>query len=310
MRKTFDNRQLAHVWAQQNQAEGSGSNFFFEGPSTYSYGRHFEIARFITRKGKRAVLFTTRGYSVSTSRHIGYARNAIRDGVPVFHVPSIDGAARGSREDATREDYKRRVADLEMVAAKCRSADAAIRAMNQAAALAHEANQYAEFFGRRWRIKVPEWSPEARERLRAKAARQAARDKAKRAAAARKAAAQLAEARANWRAGIASGYTGPGARYTSGPVMLRLSADRERIETSRGAEIPASLAPMVWELVQETRRKGDGFDFTDYANRPRLGHFTLDRIEADGSIVAGCHEISYAELCGIALALGYEGVQP
>ena len=303
MRKTFDNRQLAHVWAQQNQAEGSGSNFFFEGPRIYSYGRHFEIARFITRKGKRAVLFTTRGCSISTSRHIGYARNAIRDGVPVFRVPSIDDAARGARDNATRDDYKRRVADLEMVAAKCRSADAAIRAMNQAAALAHEANQYAEFFGRRWRIKVPEWSPEARERLRAKAARITAQQKAQRAKAERKAAAEQLQARADWR-------RGEGRRFPGGAVMLRLSADRERIETSRGAEIPASLAPMVWELVQETRRKGDGFDFTDYANRPRLGHFTLDRIEADGSIVAGCHEISYAELCGIALALGYEGVQP
>lgn len=33
MRKTFPNRQLAHVWAQQSQPEGRGSNFYFEGPT-------------------------------------------------------------------------------------------------------------------------------------------------------------------------------------------------------------------------------------------------------------------------------------
>jgi hypothetical protein len=300
MRTTFDNAMLAHVWAQQNQAEGRGSNFFFDGPSIYSYGRHFEIARFVTRKGKRAVLFTTRAYSISTSRHIGYARQALRGDLPVFHVADIDAAARGARDSATREDYKRRVAELELAAAKCRKSDNAVWTMNQAAALAHEANQYAEFFGRRWRIKTPEWSPEGLALLRAKAAKQAAQQKAQRAKAERKAAAEQAQARDDWR-------RGEGRQYPGGAIMLRLSADRERIETSRGAEIPASLAPLVWSLVQTARNISQPVTF-EYP--PRLGQFTLDRIEPDGSIIAGCHNIAYSELCGIARTLGYEGVQP
>ena len=47
----------------------SGNNFYFDGDTIYSYGSHFPIARHVETKRGRAVLFTTRDYSVTTSGH-------------------------------------------------------------------------------------------------------------------------------------------------------------------------------------------------------------------------------------------------
>lgn len=87
-------------------------------------------------------------------------------------------------------------------------------------------------------------------------------------------------------------------------ALLRLSDDRATIETSWGADVPASIAPMVWTAVNACRDAGTAHDFPR-DDAPRLGAFTLDRIEADGGIVAGCHRIAFAELELIARTLGY-----
>lgn len=87
MRKVLRNhREVAHVWAQQNQDYGKSGNMFFEGPSIYSYGHHFEIARFITPS---IVFFTNKKYSISTSNHMGYTLNALSSACRVFTVPSF-----------------------------------------------------------------------------------------------------------------------------------------------------------------------------------------------------------------------------
>lgn len=46
----MNNREVAHAWAGQQKESARGSHFFFNGPSIYSYGAHFEIARIIDGK--------------------------------------------------------------------------------------------------------------------------------------------------------------------------------------------------------------------------------------------------------------------
>ena len=77
--------EVSHVWAQQSQDEGRASRMFFEGKSIYSYGHHFEIARFITSD---IVFFNVRRYSPSTAKHQYKTRSAISHKV-VFTVPSM-----------------------------------------------------------------------------------------------------------------------------------------------------------------------------------------------------------------------------
>lgn len=85
-------------------------------------------------------------------------------------------------------------------------------------------------------------------------------------------------------------------------ALLRLVDGK--IETSWGADVPVSVAPMVWEAANRCRDASMAHEF-DRSQAPRLGHFTMDKIDADGSIHVGCHFIRYAELQGIAVALNF-----
>lgn len=65
--------EVAHIWAQRTQQRGNAGNIFFEGGKIYSYGYHYELARF----EKNHVVINDSGYSVSTSKHIGIVRGAV-----------------------------------------------------------------------------------------------------------------------------------------------------------------------------------------------------------------------------------------
>lgn len=90
MKHVFETEQVAHLWMHQAQADARNAlgNFYFEGDTIYSYGRHFPIARHVAGvNGRRAILFTTSSYSKTTSRQIGIVRSAIHgNGVEVFDV--------------------------------------------------------------------------------------------------------------------------------------------------------------------------------------------------------------------------------
>ena len=86
MKRVFRNHdEVCHVWAQQTQSEGRAGNIFFEGKSIYSYGRHFEAARFVDSE---TVLLNEYRYSVSTAQHLSLIRQAVRH-KRVFTVPSM-----------------------------------------------------------------------------------------------------------------------------------------------------------------------------------------------------------------------------
>lgn len=98
----MDNSQVAHLWANRSRERAKGSNFYFEGDTIYSYGSHFPIARHFGG----VVLFTNQSYSVSTSRHISYVRQACTH-LRRFTVsnPLDDPSAKDVRE--YREQLKR-----------------------------------------------------------------------------------------------------------------------------------------------------------------------------------------------------------
>lgn len=83
----MNNSMVAHLWANESQESANGSNFYFEGESIYSYGRHFEIGRIVRNKrGEKAYLINDRYYSSTTSRHQYYVCEAIPTGSKVFSV--------------------------------------------------------------------------------------------------------------------------------------------------------------------------------------------------------------------------------
>jgi hypothetical protein len=86
---------------------------------------------------------------------------------------------------------------------------------------------------------------------------------------------------------------------------LRVSRDGKAIETSWGAIVPASVAPMLWRLVQRARASGEPLDVPGFKQRVRVGSFELNEVDGDGGIVVGCHRIAWPELEYIAQRMGY-----
>ena len=75
MRNVFTSSELAHKWANQHQNSGRNQNgsMYFHGPTIYSYGQHFPIAKHVrNEKGERAILFTERSYSNTTAKHMNH----------------------------------------------------------------------------------------------------------------------------------------------------------------------------------------------------------------------------------------------
>lgn len=98
MKKVFSsNSQLAHAWANQLQSEGRASNMFFKDETIYSWGNHYEIAKFVTApNGQKVCFVNANGYSNSTAKHTQHVWNAIPDGIPTYKVPFLVGTSYSS----------------------------------------------------------------------------------------------------------------------------------------------------------------------------------------------------------------------
>lgn len=106
MKTKFNNSELTHVWANQTQSHGTGSNMFFEHETIYSYGYHFKLAQFVNNKeGQRCVFLNDKSYSNTTNKHQSLVWRSIPANIPFFHVVSffhdIDASSLAHKENLT-----------------------------------------------------------------------------------------------------------------------------------------------------------------------------------------------------------------
>jgi hypothetical protein len=145
------NRQVAHLWANEAKPHATGSNFYFEGPTLYSYGSHFVVGRIVRNKrGKRAYLLNSNSYSPSTRCHQNYARCAIADGEIVFRAPCAS-----DYHNDNRAYFKRQIAKAMKRIPSRRTADNIMADFRTASAAVSEYNDYSAFFALRGRLKAP-----------------------------------------------------------------------------------------------------------------------------------------------------------
>ena len=90
MKTKLSNYQLVHVWANQEQEHGVGSNMFFERDTIYSYGYHFPICKIENVSGENYYLFTTSEYSNTTAKHKHLVLRAIPDQTNIIKVKKVD----------------------------------------------------------------------------------------------------------------------------------------------------------------------------------------------------------------------------
>lgn len=279
MKTVHRSEMVAHLWANRTQSKGrNGSGtLYFEGDTIYSYGSHFPVARHVERKGQRCVLFTAKGYSNTTAAHKSDVRGAIPAGVRVFTVEQV------GCDLSHRANLKMYKTEVEHHLRKVGSARTqAGYYAGRVRLLVEEANAYAEFFGLSSRLEMPHIDFD---KLHAEDAERKRKQAEKRRA-------DLAKRFPDWLAGkhVRTGH--------DEPVWLRLKADGETVETSRGAEFPLDHAKRVLPLI----RSGRAYQHTDHAEP--VGHFRIDAVDTDGNVRAGCHTVLRSEIERFAATLG------
>lgn len=311
MRRVLRNHQeVAHVWAAQSQSEGKSANMFFDGPSIFSYGRHFEIARFVRPE---TVLFNERGYSSSTGKHKSITLRAVSH-CTVFTVPSFDDHQANAAYYLktcleARESIKRarigisyRLERLQsfldesfkyICLFKVTGKDArAIRKLHRSNILTVEELKILEERETKW--KENEKVKEERARLKWE------KENAERAAyykALQEKQETMRLAYESWKEEIdALNVAAWKAGYDSRldlfdlPVMLRIK-DRD-IETSHGAYVPIEDAKILWaKLTASEDLKGF-----------QIGHYTVSGIR-NQNLIIGCHTIPLREVAKMACVL-------
>lgn len=110
MKTVFNSNEVAHIWASKKQKEGRNAhdNFYFKGATIYSYGSHFPIA---TIQGND-VLFTLQSYSNTTAKHIQKVRQAIShlNIIYCYEVPVIWSInAKSLKEESHLSDHEKNI---------------------------------------------------------------------------------------------------------------------------------------------------------------------------------------------------------
>tara|TARA_Y100000296_G_scaffold63853_1_gene74474 strand:+ start:152 stop:1024 length:873 start_codon:yes stop_codon:yes gene_type:complete len=98
-----NHNEVAHFWANKVQPSGKACNMFFDSDIIYSYGYHFPMAKHINNN---LILFTSKGYSISTSKHLGITRSAIPSEIEVLTVPDIEVYNDRSNKDLHIDNIK------------------------------------------------------------------------------------------------------------------------------------------------------------------------------------------------------------
>lgn len=248
---------------------------FFYGPVIYSYGYHYEIARYIDApNGTKVCFINSNGYSNSTAKHTRHVSHAIPSGIPVFHVPFIRSGY--SRDQSISIDKIGGIIDILLV--ECSNyifdqlkARTNSYPFNQAARRYHDIEQICELFGipvparpddwEKARIKSEYLRDTAVERQTAKQQRELEKQK------------ELLE---KW---LRHEYNG---QLYNIPVHLRVSTDGRLIETTKGAKVDLQAGlRLLAKLRNGSDVKGEKIDgFTLIEN-------TLDHVKI------GCHTITW-----------------
>lgn len=300
MRHVYPNREIPHLWAHRTQAEARNGNgtLYFNGDTIFSYGSHFPIACHVSGVDQQAgILFTCRDYSSTTSQHKGLVHRSIPNDVPVFTVPNMHFGFSEAEDKYQHEQnlnyYTSKVAKHIVTCAKARSSWTKEYQHEQAVDTRKEALCYATFFG----LPDPpiEMVPDLDSELLAAIKKREAKKSAEKAAKAR----QEAEERRKQAESLADIWRQGGAHHyllNAIPTMLRING--YEVETSLGARFPIIHAKRGLVLVRAVMACNE--EWRSNGKSCRLGHYHIDRIEANGTVHAGCHVVSWEEIQRVA----------
>ena len=272
MKKVVTPQQVAHLFANQLQSEATtqGRNFYFNGKSIYSYGSHFCIAKFVDND---TLLFTERGYSNTTAKHIAQVRNATSHKNRIYcYNPT------GNHE----QNFNHWLNEAEYNIKKLSSARKPENYILELQRIKARAEKYANYFGIETpltlenALKITD-KAETKEYLETKQKLIEAEAKAKELQLKKEHAKSLRK----WR------------KFEQGSLYLRdgfdyLRKDSENFQTSQGVKIPLAIGLRFYNsIINKTIKAGD--KFLDY---------TISEVN-NKLIKIGCHTITLKEINAI-----------
>jgi hypothetical protein len=141
MKKVVSSHDVAHLFNAQSQSTAytPTRNFYFIGNSIYSYGSHFCIARFVDHN---TLLFTERGYSNSTAKHIRITASATSNRDKIY-------CAYPDRSHEANFDYW--TYNAENIAQSLLKARKPSKYISELNSVQYRAERYAGYFG----IEIP-----------------------------------------------------------------------------------------------------------------------------------------------------------
>lgn len=310
MKKVFSKSELPHIWAAQWQDSGRTSNgsFYFEGRTIYSYGSHFPIATIDVE----TVFFTLNSYSNTTAKHISKTRAAVshKNFIYVWEVPTGNFDYLTTTHEANLNAWKRELSAVVAELGNKRIRDIGSR-VNNAGRIIAQIETYCQYF--KLPIKDKELkkliatakNPQFVEMARAAAEKQAAAHERKVKEAARaydtyiemwreRMDEEIKELPDNKKS-LINFYENQAAAYT----RLRFNPDTERLETSKGIEIPAEIAKRAYFALN-----GCLDSSCNGLSIPVL-NYTITETGSD-YIKAGCHTIPKSDVQYIANILNWK----
>lgn len=310
MKKVFStHNEVAHIWAQNTQSEGRSGDgrLFFEDGTIYSYGHHFPIAR-IMNDG--TVLFTKKGYSISTSKHTSLALGAIshREIIYAYEIPGR--FALGVHEknlNRWKEQIKNLLSELSNI--RIRNKGERIAGIQRNV---QELETYVNYF----RIKIQD--KELKEILKlVKASNLEAQLKEFNAEKERKEEAKKKRIKKGFNKFLKAWHEGKEGEFIknlsdkerkdiiwfkniSGFDYLRYNKVKDRVETSQFVQVPAAIAKKVYFELQDA----GAFNNDEIDVNIKVTDYTI--VKAGKVIVAGCHRIPVQEAHNIAKLLHWK----
>jgi hypothetical protein len=291
MKKVLNSDNVAHVWAYQSQNEAYTPNrsFYFYGPTIYSYGSHFPIAKHaINNKGETAILFTTRGYSNTTSKHIYTVKRSIPNKESIIYCNNPENSANDNILFLDRE-----IDNIYRALAKAKKPEKYLLELSK---LKDQLQKYCSFMlveipetiklkleitSKAEIIEIVEKEKAIKAEIEAKKEKEQQKEINK----------QLKKFRAFERFNLYSKFS-----------YLRYNEATQRIETSQRVEIPVKLAKVFYTAIKTALNTKELN--TEILDNLKILDYSVKTLKKE-FIVIGCHTIEIKEINKIAKSLNF-----
>jgi len=298
----MNQRELCNAYVNRTVNAAKSSALSFEDNVMYSYSTAIAAMGYHELSGVYA-LVSSDNYSVTTSKHLSYLHAALSRNTKIIYVMNVPSSPDGVMlKSDHRRNYQEMVVSLDSLkedVIKCRYDSGNFWSMVAGTkAQIEQMNLYTKMFKLGYKAKAWE-TPTKEEHTAAKKVMKAKRDKIK-ALAQKKLERRIKE----W----CKGQHGTYAISNTRRVYLRVVETPSKtlaIETSRGIVIGnIKQAKAVWQACLKAVETKTPISFE--RGSFKLGLHSIDKIDADGKLHAGCHHIEFEQVEQVAKTLGYK----